>query len=426
MIGVQKLLNNFFLSEVLYRKVYDEYGEYVGKLWDIYVTADESYPRAIGYKIKKGGEYINYEFKSIDFYREDEGRKIYIKVRAVKDTIMRKYSYLLSKNLLDKQIVDINGKKLVRVNDLRMAKMVGELKVIAVDTGFMALSRRLGVERIIWGFYKLTEKKPMENYIMWNDVESLEMVNDNLKLTVPYQKLSTMHPADLADIIEDMDFNYRKKVFESLDENLAADILEEIDPDIQADILESLSDDKKSEVLDSMPIDEIADILDEVDEETAEKILLNMEKEDAEEVRALMGYGEETVGSIMNKDFISFNVNITLNETLDIMREMNPEDEVIYCIYITDNEGKLEGYVSLKDLLFMPPEKKLKDVMNKKIAFVKDSDKLEEAIETSSKYNLISLPVVDNDNKLCGIILVNDLIDEVLLPAWKKKFKKVG
>lgn len=128
----------------------------------------------------------------------------------------------------------------------------------------------------------------------------------------------------------------------------------------------------------------------------------------------------------MNKDFISFNVNITLNETLDIMREMNPEDEVIYCIYITDNEGKLEGYVSLKDLLFMPPEKKLKDVMNKKIAFVKDSDKLEEAIETSSKYNLISLPVVDNDNKLCGIILVNDLIDEVLLPAWKKKFKKVG
>ncbi|AAK78660.1 Hypothetical protein CA_C0683 [Clostridium acetobutylicum ATCC 824] len=127
---MQKLLNNFFLSEVLYRKVYDEYGEYVGKLWDIYVTADESYPRAIGYKIKKGGEYINYEFKSIHFYREDESRKIYMQVKAVKDTIMRKYSYLLSKNLLDKQIVDINGKKLVRVNDLRMAKMVGELKVI--------------------------------------------------------------------------------------------------------------------------------------------------------------------------------------------------------------------------------------------------------------------------------------------------------
>ncbi|MCR3758840.1 magnesium transporter [Clostridium felsineum] len=423
---MQKLLNNFFLSEILYKKVYDEYGEYVGRLWDIYVVADEAYPRAIGYKVKKSGEYINYEFKTIDFYKEDEGRRIYIKVKAVKDTMMRKYSYLLSKNLLDKQIVDINGKKLVRVNDLRMAKMVGELKVIAVDTGFMALSRRLGIEGLIYRFYKLAQRKPMENYIMWNDVESLEMVNDNLKLTVPYQKLSTMHPADLADILEDMDFKYRKKVFESLDENLAADILEEIDPDIQADILENLSDDKKSEVLDSMPNDEIADILDEVDEETAEKILLNMEKEDAEEVRALMGYAEETVGSIMNKDFISFNVNITLNETLEIVREMNPDDEVIYFIYITDDEGKLEGYISLKDLLFMPPEKKLKDVMNKKLAFVKDSDKLDEAIEISSKYNLISLPVVDNENKICGIILVNDLIDEVLLPTWKKKFKKVG
>ncbi|PJI07677.1 MULTISPECIES: magnesium transporter [Clostridium] len=423
---MQKLLNNFFLSEVLGRKVYDEYGEYVGKLWDIYVTADESYPRAIGYKIKKDGEYINYEFKTIDFYKDEEGRRIVIKVRAVKDTIMRKYSYLLSKNLLDKQIVDINGKKLVRVNDLRIAKMSGELKVIAVDTGFMALSRRLGIERLVGGIYKLTEKKPSENYIMWNDVESLEMVNDNLKLTVPYKKLSSMHPADLADILEDMDFNYRKKVFESLDEDLAADILEEIEPDIQADILENLSNDKTSEVLDSMPIDEIADILDEVDEETAEKILLNMGKEDAEEVRALMGYSDETAGSIMNKDFISFNVNITLNETLDIMREMSPEDEVVNYIYITDNEGKLEGFVPLKDLIFMPQDKKLKDVMDKNFVSIKDSDKLDDAVEISSKYNLISLPVLDKENKLCGVILINDLIDEVLLPVWKKKFKKVG
>lgn len=423
---MQKLLNNFFLSEVLGKKVYDEYGEYVGKLWDIYVTADESYPRAIGYKIKKGGEYINYEFKTIDFYKDEEGRRIVIKVKVVKDTIMRKYSYLLSKNLLDKQIVDINGKKLVRVNDLRMAQIGGELKVIAVDTGFMALSRRLGIAGLVGGFYRLTEKKPSENYIMWNDVESLEMVNDNLKLTVPYKKLSSMHPADLADILEDMDFNYRKKVFESLDEDLAADILEEIEPDIQADILENLSDDKTSEVLDSMPIDEIADILDEVDEETAEKILLNMGKEDAEEVRALMGYSDEIAGSIMNKDFISFNVNITLNETLDIMREMSPEDEVVNYIYITDNEGKLEGFVPLKDLIFMPPDKKLKDVMDKNFVSIKDSDKLDDAVEISSKYNLISLPVLDKENKLCGVILINDLIDEVLLPAWKKKFKKVG
>lgn len=419
-------LNNFFLSNVLYKKVYDEYGEYVGKLWDIYVVTEESYPRAIGYKIKKSGEYINYEFKNIEFFRNEENNRILIKVKSVKDTIMRKYSYLLSKNLLDKQIVDINGKKLVRVNDLRMAQIAGELKVIAVDTGIMALGRRIGVESMVKGIFSMLQKEPSESFIMWDNVESLEMVNDNLKLAVPYKKLASLHPADLADILEDMDSNYRKKVFESLDENLAADILEEIEPDIQADLIENLSEDKTTEVLDSMPNDEIADMLDEVDEETAEKILLSMEKEDAEEVRKLMEYEKETAGSIMNKDFIAFNINITLKETLDIMREMKPEEEVMYYIYVTNLEGKLEGVISFKDLIFMPQEKTLKEVMNKNIVTVKDADKLEDAMETSVKYNLLSLPVVDKDEKLCGVIIINDLVDEVLFPVWKKKFKKVG
>lgn len=419
-------LNDFFLSSVLYKKVFDEYGEYVGKLWDIYVSTEESYPKAIGYKIKKSGEYINYEFKTIDFYREEDSGRISIKVKSVKDTIMRKYSYLLSKNLLDKQIVDINGKKLVRVNDLRMAQIAGELKVIAVDTGIMSLGRRIGIESLIRGMFGMLNKKPKDSFIMWDSVESLEMINDNLKLSVPYKKLSALHPADLADILEDMDSSYRKKVFESLDEDFAADILEEIEPDIQADIIESLSNDKTTEVLDSMPNDEIADILDEVDEETAEKILLNMEKDDADEVRSLMEYEKETVGSIMNKDFISFNINITLKETLDIIREMKPEEEVMYYIYVTDSNGVLEGVISLKDLIFMPPEKKLRDVMNKKLVTVKDSDKLEEAIEVSVKYNLLALPAVDEDKRLCGVIIINDLVDQVLFPTWKKKFKKVG
>lgn len=419
-------LNDFFLSNVLYKKVYDEYGEYVGKLWDIYVSTEENYPKAIGYKIKKSGEYINYEFKTIDFYKDTENSRVLIKVKSVKDIIMRKYSYLLSKNLLDKQIVDINGKKLVRVNDLRLAKIAGELKVIAVDTGIMSLGRRIGIEGFIKSMYGMFKRKPKDSFIMWDNVESLEMVNDNLKLAVPYKKLSALHPADLADILEDMNSNYRKKVFESLDEDFAADILEEIDPDIQADLIENLSNDKTTEVLDSMPNDEIADILDEVDEETAEKILLNMEKDDADEVRSLMEYEKETVGSIMNKDFIAFNVNITLRETLDIIKEMHPEEEVMYYIYITDSNGVLEGVISLKDLIFMPPEKKLKDVMDKKLVTVKDSDKLEDAIEISVKYNLLALPAVDDDKKLCGVIIINDLVDQVLFPTWKKKFKKVG
>lgn len=419
-----KKLSSFFLSKVLHRKIYDEFNEPIGKLCDIYVATEGGMPRAIGYQVKKDGELINCEFKHISFYKDDE--KVIIKGEGVREIILQKYSYLLSKHLLDRQIVDINGKKLVRVNDLRIAEIAGEFRVVAVDTGVLALGRRLGVEDLLKSCYKLFNKKPADSLIVWDNVESLEMVNDNLKLAVPYKKLSKLHPADLADIFEDMDINYRKKVFESLDQNLAADILEEIEPDIQADILENLSQSKRDELLDNMPNDEIADILDEVDEETAERILLNMEKEDADEVRSLMEYEEETVGSIMNKDFISFNISITVQETIELLRETKPEDEVSHYIYITDEQERLQGVVSLKDLLLSNSQSKLREIMTSNITMINDTENIDDAIEVCVKYDLLSLPVVDDKERLCGIVIMNDIVEEILIPTWRKRFKKVG
>lgn len=419
-----KKLVGFFLSKVLYKKIYDQFNEPIGKLQDIYVVTDNGMPRAIGYKIKKDGEIINCEFKHIAFYEDDD--KIIIIGEGVREIMLQEYSYLLSKHLLDRQIVDINGKKLVRVNDLRMAEIAGEYRVVAVDTGVLALGRRLGMEAAVKKWYKLFDKRPSDSLIVWDNVESLEMVNNNLKLSVPYKKLSKLHPADLADILEDMDINYRKRVFESLDQNLAADILEEIEPDIQADILENLSQSKRDEVLDSMPNDEIADILDEVDKETAEKILLNMEKEDADEVRTLMEYEEETVGSIMNKDFISFNINITVQETMELLRETNPEDEVSHYIYIIDEQERLQGVVSLKSLIMSKPEDKLKEIMINDLVKINDKENIDEAIELCVKYDLLSLPVVDEYEKLCGVVIMSDIVGEILVPAWRKRFKKVS
>lgn len=419
-----KKMSGFFLSKVLHRKIYDEFNEPIGKLCDIYVTTEGGMPRAIGYQVKKDGELIDCEFKHINFYEDDE--KVIIKGEGIREIILQKYSYLLSKHLLDRQIVDINGKKLVRVNDLRMAEIAGEFRVVAVDTGVLALGRRLGAEDLVKNCYKLFSKKPADSLIVWDNVESLEMVNDNLKLAIPYKKLSKLHPADLADILEDMDINYRKRVFESLDQNLAADILEEIEPEIQADILENLSQAKREEVLDNMPNDEIADILDEVDEETAEKILLNMEKEDADEVRSLMEYEEETVGSIMNKDFISFNISITVEETIELLRETKPEDEVSHYIYITDEQERLQGVVSLKDLLLSNSQSKLREIMTSNITMINDTENIDEAIEMCVKYDLLSLPVVDEKERLCGIVIMSDIVEEILIPTWRKRFKKVG
>lgn len=419
-------LYNFFLSDVLNVRIYDEYNQYIGKLYDMYVITEDIYPKIIGYKVKKGREISNYEFKKIDFMKNDG--KIEIKVKGARDIIPTTYSYLLSKHLLDKKIIDVDGKKLVRVKDIRLIQRVGEIRVIAVEASDNIISKRLGMSKVLKVIYKIINKKEDNQLIMWDNVESIELVNSNsrLKLTVPYKKLSKLHPADLADLLEDMDTRERNRVFESLDSDFAAETLEEIETDIQVDILENLSQLKTAVVLDNMPNDEIANILNEADEETAEKILINMNKEDAEEIRTLMKYEEETVGSLMNKDFISFNVNITVEETLDILKETNPDEEVVYYIYITDENKTLQGVISFKELVFAKSDTKLKDIMEKDVMGVKDNDNVEEVIDIAVKYNLFAVPVMNVEKKLCGVVVMNDIIDEVLLPAWKKKLKRVS
>ena len=272
--------------------------------------------------------------------------------------------------------------------------------------------------------YKILRKSYEDTVLMWDDVESLEMINNDLKLQIPYQKLSKLHPADLADILEELDSKSRKQVFESLDEDLAADALEELDQEYKGKIIKELSESKAAELLENMPSDEIADLLDELDEEEREKILVNLEKEDAEEVKELLEYEDESVGSIMAKDFISLNLDITVKETVDILKEMEPDEEDMYYIYITDNEDKVQGIISLRDLILSPGENKLRDIMDTNFEYLRNYDNIEEAIELTTKYDLLSIPVVDEEEKLVGIVIIHDIIDEYLHPSWKKKNRK--
>ncbi len=408
-----KRLSLFLYSDIVGMKVYDEFDDNIGQLKDVYVTTEDGNPKFIGYRLKKDGHYIDYEFKSIRFYLQDNN-SIRITVRGAREIIAQRYSYLLSKNLLDKKIVDINGKKVVTVRDLRVVEIAGEYRVLAVESGPLAKYKKLGLGQIAKFFMKIFHIEYKDSAIMWDDVESLEMVNDNLKLAIPYQKLSKLHPADLADILEDLDSNHRKRIFDSFDENLAADILEEIEPKVQESLIKDMSDHKTHEVFDNMPNDEIADILEELDEETQEKILMSLENTDANEIRELMSYKDETVGSIMNKDFISFNIDVNVGETIELIRELNPEDEVMYYIYIINEEEKLQGVVSLKRLLMNSAETKLRDIMEDRVVAVNALDKLEEVVQDFKKYDLVSLPVTDDEEKMIGIVVIHDIIDEIL------------
>lgn len=417
-----KKVCSFYLNNILNKKIYDEFDECVGILKDVYVTTEKGYPRVIGYKVKVNREVFNYEFRNIEFF-EEQG-EIITKVKGVRDIIPRKYSYLLSKHLLNKKIVDINGKKVIKVDDLTLVQNVSEIKVVAVISGTLASARRIGIEKFVGTMYKVFHRKLKDSIVMWESVESIEMVDNNLKISLPYEKLSKLHPADIADILEELDTEDRKKVFESLDKELAADTLEEVEPEVQQDILKNVNSFMIREVLDTMPNDEIADMLEDMEEEEKERILLNLDKEDENEVRNLMQYEEETVGSIMNKEFITLNVNITAEETIEILRETKPDEESIYNIYIIDEKEKLQGIVSLVDLVTSSPESRLEDIMYSDIACIKDDDSIEKAIENALKYDLLSIPVVDHKEKLCGIVIINDILDEVVPLKVKRKFKK--
>jgi len=286
---------------------------------------------------------------------------------------------------LNKQIVDVNGKKVVKVNDLTMNKVGGEIRVVAVESGIIAATRKYKLDGLIRAFYNILGREPQDNSITWESVQSLEMVDHSLKLTRPYGKLTKLHPADLADILEGLDTEARNKIFESLDKDLAAHTLEELQPEVQANILSTINNILAQEILDEMPNDEIADILDEMKESDVEKILINFNKDDEEEIRNLMDYEEEVVGSIMNKDFISFKLNITASETIEILRELQPEDEVIHYIYIVDEYEKLQGVISLRNLVLSNPGQKLKDIMDCEVIKIKDSQDIEEAVELAIK-----------------------------------------
>ncbi len=412
-------LSIFLYTSILGRKVYDEFGDVLGTLRDVYVTTEEGYPRVIGYKLKKDGISFHYEFRYIEFTNKD-GR-FRIKTRGSKEILPMKYSYLLSENLLDKKIVDINGKQVVRVNDLRIARIAGEYRVVGVEVGPLARYRRLKIAGFMKFLYKTMRRDLEEIVLKWDDVESLEMVDNNLKIHVPYKKLSKMHPADLADILENLDTTSRKQVLESLDEDLAADTLEEIDSEYKGTIIKELSDSRAVEVLENMPSDEIADLLDDLDEEEREKILVNLEKEDADEVKELLQYEDETVGSIMSKEFISVNLDITVGDAIEILKEMKPDEEVMYYIYITDKDDHIQGVIPLKDLIIYDSETKLKEIMDEVVSRVKHDDEINEVIEVAAKYDLNSVPVVDEFDCIIGIVVIHDLIDEFLYPFWKKK-----
>lgn len=403
----------FYLSRVIGNKIYrTNESTQIGKLLDLVVDLDFVRPRVIAAKIK-----YKHSVRIVDFSKftiSKIGKQYRVQCESLFDMDMSKENTLmLVKHVLDKQIVDMFGRKVVRVNDLRLAVLSGDTYMVAVDVGFEGFLRRLGVAKPLKHMLKPIGVNIPSNLLLWDEVEAVDFTNRGLKLSKAYTKLQTMHPSDLADIIEDLDHSTQMAIFSSLDEHTAADVLEELESDVQVQMLERLSPEKAATMLEKMPIDEVADILEEMEEDKAFEILLQMGLETSKEVKELMEYPEKSVGSIMATDFISFNENLDVGQTLEELRRLKPDSEELYYLYIVDNKGKLLATVSLRDLVVAEPDQKLNEIMNQDVIYVGDQEDMEEVIDKILKYNLLAVPVVNENMLLVGMVLINDILHDI-------------
>ncbi|HEY5591052.1 MAG TPA: CBS domain-containing protein [Paludibacter sp.] len=419
----------FYLSQVIGSKIYDTNDKRLGKVIDIIVNTaqhglshEEVFrPVIVGLKTKINGElrYLNFDFIKIENNKKNFSF-ICHQIDELTQYIIDN-SLPLVKNILDRQIVDINGLKLVRVNDIRLVSIASGTYAIAVDIGTEGLFRRLGIANLVNNSLNLFKMTLPTQFILWDDVEAFDTTNFNIKLSHSSSKLQRLHPSDLADIIEEMGAKSRTKVFESLDEERAADVLEEMEPYAQAQIIESLSIGKAADVLEKMPADEVADLLDELEDEKVELLLNEMEKESSEEVRELLEYEDKEVGSIMTTDHLSFRESMTIEETLNELRLQKPEADMIYSLFITDEDEKLIATVSLRDLVISLPTMKLSEIMNTHIISVLDEDKIDTLAEIISKYDLLAIPVTDAENTLMGMVVIDDIVEDLMLKGKTKK-----
>ena len=420
-------LTTFYLSGIIGKEAFGADGDAIGIIKDLLVNAapsgnnDPDQQLVIGVRLKIHKATRFYSFKSFIVTKAREVLNVTCTELIELAAEEVNNGLLLMENIQDKQIVDMNGRKLVRVNDVRLATLPTGTFAIAVDIGIEGLLRRIGIARPIKKFLSLLKINMPSKFILWDDVQAIDHSNLNIRLSMSYSKLHTLHPSDIADILEDMGKKSSMSVFSSLDEEKAADVLEELETNVQIHILENLPVNKAADVLEKMPADEVADILDELEDDKAEMLLKEMDTESSQEVRDLLEYDDDLVGSIMSTDFMSFSATTTIAEVLVELRAKKPESAELYTMFVTESNDELIGTFNLRDLVVSEPYFSVSDIMKSEPVSLYDNQKASAIAELVSKYNLLAVPVIDINNQLQGMVVVDDVIEDLINKRRTKK-----
>jgi magnesium transporter len=415
-----------YLSYVLGQSIRDAEGRELGRLGDLVASPGPHLPVISAVVVRVGRQEMrNIAWDSFAYDPDTERFSLSVPVDEVTEYRIGDEDILLKTNIMDKQIVDVHDYRVVRVNDIRIEPSVGRLYLVGVDTGMRGLVRRMGLMQLSDRLAKIIKVKPDSHVIAWHDVEAFERGLGRIKLKVSAERLSALHPSDIARIVNELDPDQRAEVMESLDVETAADVLTEAHPEVQASIVEGMEDELAADILEEMEPDEAADVLGDVSAEKREDILEEMEPGDAEDVKELLEYEDETAGGLMTTEYVAIAKELSAQQTIEKIRELEPSAETVYYIYVVDSSEHLAGVISLRDLIVAQPSTRVEEFMVSNVVHVHPDASVEEVAQTLSDYNLLALPVVDDESRLLGIVTVDDALEEILPEGWRRRVPKL-
>lgn len=422
-----------FLSTLLHESIVDSANHRIGTLHDISVSLNETFPviTALIVNPSSGSHKLIIPWPQVHSIEESPIR-LTVNQSEITPYEPQNDEFSLKRDILDKQIVDTQGIRVVKVNDLSLAQIKKTARLVGVDISFSGLLRRLGLQPTMNALHRIFPKGLNERTVTWNYVEPIQVtyagtgqltpvlagvgsggIVPQVQLNVSRTKLADLHPADIADILEQLDLEEAEAMLDRLDTETAADTLNELEYPIQSELLSELDPERASDLLERLDPDDAADILADLPRAEAERLLSLMPIAEAQPIRDLLRYGAQTAGGIMTNEVLALPQESTVENALVYLRQHSSHLEMVYYLFIMDHELRLVGVVSLRQLVTSEPSVCMEDLMDRDVIKVQIDTDQEEVARLIARYDLLALPVVDAENHLRGLITVDDVIDVI-------------
>ncbi|MDX6696018.1 MAG: hypothetical protein QOF02_3621 [Blastocatellia bacterium] len=410
-----------YLSQVLGRPIRDLEGERVATIRDIIVRlGEEDHPPVTGFVARyRRRNFFLPRWRIAQF--GEQGASLNADILDLRPFKRREDEVLLARDVLDKQLIDVDGKRVVRVNDVQLIEAANEFRVTGADVSLQGLWRRL----MPVGF--VGAARPVE-VIDWKDVGYLATDAGGVRLKSSADKLARLHPVEIARLAEALSYHHGSEIVEALDDEIAAETLEEMPAIAQARIIGEMDEERAADILEWMSPDEAADVLGDLPEEKAEDLLNRMDTEEQADVAELLPYEDDTAGGLMTTEFVTLPRALTVGEALARLREMAETPNMIYYLYVVEEEGswKLLGVIALRSLILADPQAPLADVMRDEFQTAHPDDSAKEVAQKIAEYNLLALPVLDEAGEILGIITVDDAMEILLPKGWRQRLPRLS